>query len=188
MQIRRDLSMIRVISPISSVTFELGNQLGEFHCKPLSHLPLTELTRGKPPPEVIRITSTSPRENPCCSTYTLPQANQTYTMSAAAVKLSPALKSLIASPQALGSAIPSPGKRAITTLFDKIRSEGEAGGIGSETWLTVTSAALCTVNSPDSVCGLFDYASERRSGVEAHVMVAAVSEFAWKVGSQADSE
>ncbi len=95
--------------------------------------------------------------------------------SAAAVKLSPALKSLIAAPHALGSPVPSPSKRATLALFDKIRSEGESGGVEPESWLTVSSAALVTVNSPETVCALFDYAKERRGGLEDQVMAAAVS-------------
>lgn len=95
-------------------------------------------------------------------------------MSAASVKLSPALKSLISAPHALGAAIPSPGRKATTALFDKIRTRGEAGGVGRESWLTVSSAALVTVNSPEGVCELFDYAREGKGGVEDMVMAAAV--------------
>ena len=94
---------------------------------------------------------------------------------AAAVKLSPALKSLIAAPHTFGSPLPSPGRRATTALFDNIRSEGEAGGVGRDSWLTLTGAALVTVNSPEGICELFDYAKERRGGVEDQVMAAAVS-------------
>ena len=60
-----------------------------------------------------------------------------------------------------------------SSLFDKIRSEGEAGGVGRETWLTLTGAAMVTVNCPDGVCELFDYA--KPDGVEDQVMTAAVS-------------
>lgn len=83
------------------------------------------------------------------------------TMSAAAkLKLSPALKQLIALPSAKGAALPSPPPAAFKSLFDNIRHKGERGGIGRETWLTLGTAALFTVNSPDAVCQLFNYASE----------------------------
>lgn len=82
-------------------------------------------------------------------------------MSAAAkLKLSPALKQLIALPSAKGAALPAPPPAAFKQVFDNIRHKGERGGVGRETWLTLGTAALFTVNSPDAVCQLFNYASE----------------------------
>jgi hypothetical protein len=95
-------------------------------------------------------------------------------MAASAVKLSPALKALIAAPHAMGSAIPAPSRAVITSLFDGIRSRGESGGVGSESWLTLSSAALVTVNSPETVCELFSYAANRKGDVQDQVQAAGV--------------
>ena len=82
-------------------------------------------------------------------------------MSAASVKISPALKQLIALPRAKGSSIPSPGSRALTDLFGKIARKGEEkGGVGKETWLTLCTAGVMTVNSPESLCGLYEFAGK----------------------------
>jgi hypothetical protein len=94
-------------------------------------------------------------------------------MSAASIKLSPTLKALIAAPHALGSAIPAPSKAASTALFDRIRSGGK--GVGDETWLCLSTAALVTVNSPDAVCELFSYAAGQAKDVKGQVRAASVS-------------
>ncbi len=94
-------------------------------------------------------------------------------MAAASVKLSPTLKALIAAPHALGSAIPAPSKAVSKALFDKIRSGGH--GVGDETWLCVSTAALVTVNSPAAVCELFSYAAEQANDVNGQIRAASVS-------------
>lgn len=87
---------------------------------------------------------------------------------ASSLKLSPHLKALINSPHSLPSPIASPGRAALNQLFDKITSKGEKYGIGHETWLTLSTAALVTVNSPESVGGLWEYARAKGvDGVEA---------------------
>jgi hypothetical protein len=87
---------------------------------------------------------------------------------ASSLKLSPHLKALINAPHSLPSPIASPGRAALNQLFDKISSKGEKYGIGHETWLTLSTAALVTVNSPESVGGLWEYArSKGVDGVEA---------------------
>jgi hypothetical protein len=96
-------------------------------------------------------------------------------MSAASVKLSSAVKALIAAPHALGSAIPAPAKAVSTALFDKIRSRGESKGVGQETWLCLSTAALVTANSPAAVCDLYTYAAEKGNNPEKQVQAAAVS-------------
>ncbi|WVQ73745.1 hypothetical protein IAR50_003325 [Cryptococcus sp. DSM 104548] len=95
-------------------------------------------------------------------------------MSAKSVKLSPAIKALLAAPHAHGGPIPAPPRATINSLFDRIRSRGEAGGVGAPTWLTVSTGALVTTNSPDSVRALWDYASERSKGLEEKVEAAGV--------------
>jgi hypothetical protein len=87
---------------------------------------------------------------------------------ASSLKLSPHLKALINAPHSLPSPIASPGRAALNQLFDKISSKGEKYGIGHETWLTLSTAALVTVNSPESVGGLWEYAKNKGvDGVEA---------------------
>jgi hypothetical protein len=87
---------------------------------------------------------------------------------ASSLKLSPHLKALINAPHSLPSPIASPGRAALNQLFDKISSKGEKYGIGHEAWLTLSTAALVTVNSPESVGGLWEYArSKGVDGVEA---------------------
>lgn len=79
---------------------------------------------------------------------------------AAALKLSPALKQLIKLPAARGAPIPSPAAPQLNALFDRVRERGEKGGISRDTWLAMNTSALFAINSPDAVCGLFDYATQ----------------------------
>ncbi|ODO06170.1 hypothetical protein L198_01402 [Cryptococcus wingfieldii CBS 7118] len=95
-------------------------------------------------------------------------------MSAKSVKLSPAIKALLSAPHAQGGPIPAPPRATINSLFDRIRTRGEAGGVGAPTWLTVSTGALVTTNSPDSVRALWDYASERSGGLGEKVEAAGV--------------
>lgn len=91
-------------------------------------------------------------------------------MAAAAVKLSPALKALIAAPHALGAAVPAPSRAACTSLFDRVKA---AGQVGNDTFLTASAAALCTVNSPATLVELYKYAGEGRD-VQDQVRAAAL--------------
>ncbi|WVF71039.1 hypothetical protein IAT40_005836 [Kwoniella sp. CBS 6097] len=93
---------------------------------------------------------------------------------AAAVKLSPAVKSLISAPHAFGSAVPKPAPEKVYALFEKIRRGGEKGGVGPETWLTLSTGSLVTVNSPATLCSLFDYAGSRNDGLQGKIAAAAV--------------
>jgi len=93
-------------------------------------------------------------------------------MSAASVKISAALKQLIALPRAKGASIPSPGAAALNHLFRKIADRGEKGGVSKEAWLTLCTAGVMTVNSPDSLCGLYDFAGKEGGD---HARNAAVS-------------
>lgn len=87
---------------------------------------------------------------------------------ASSLRLSPHLKALINAPHALPSAISSPGRSALYSIFDKITSRGEKYGLDHQSWLTLGTAALVTLNSPESVNGLWDYARERGvDGVQA---------------------
>jgi hypothetical protein len=97
-------------------------------------------------------------------------------MSAASVKLSPAIKALIALPSARGRSIPSPRPDLLHGLFRRVVGKGEKGGVGRDTWLTLCTAGVMTVNSPESLVGLYEFASERVGGaVEERARNAAVS-------------
>jgi hypothetical protein len=64
----------------------------------------------------------------------------------------------------------------LTSLFDKITSKGEKYGVGHETWLTLSTAALVTVNSPESVGGLWEYAKSKGvGGAEAAAVSTSIS-------------
>lgn len=92
---------------------------------------------------------------------------------AAALKLSPALKQLIKLPAARGAPVPAPPPSQLTALFDRVRERGEKGGIGRDTWLAMNTSALFAINSPDAVCGLYDYAT-RDQEVRDRIQAAAV--------------
>lgn len=78
---------------------------------------------------------------------------------ASALKLSPALKALIKLPAARGSPIPAPAAPVLKSLFDRVRSGGEKGGVGRDTWLSMNTSALFAINSPDALCSLYEYAT-----------------------------
>jgi hypothetical protein len=95
---------------------------------------------------------------------------------ASSVRLSESLKALIAAPHALGSAIPAPPRPAFQGLFNKISSTAEKNGAKNDVWLTLSTGALVTVNSPASLCELYDFASEKRGkDLKEQIRIAAVS-------------
>jgi hypothetical protein len=95
---------------------------------------------------------------------------------ASSVHLSQALKSLIKAPHALGSAIPAPPRPAFQKLFSQISETAESNGSRNDTWLTLSTGALVTVNSPASICELYDFASEKKgSDLKEQIRIAAVS-------------
>lgn len=49
----------------------------------------------------------------------------------------------------------------------------EKGGAGRNAWLTLGTAASVTVNSPETLCAVYDYAAKRSEGVKGGVEVAA---------------
>lgn len=103
----------------------------------------------------------------------------------ASVHLSNSLKALIASPQAQGGVVPAPSKAAATALFEGLASSAQQHGLGAPAWLTLgvraecqkdhrprclltsehrrpdQSAALVTLNSPDTLCALYSFARDR---------------------------
>jgi hypothetical protein len=95
---------------------------------------------------------------------------------ASSVRLSESLKALIAAPHALGSAIPAPPRPAFQSLFSKISSTAEKNGAKNDVWLTLSTGALVTINSPASLCELYDFASEKRGkDLKEQIRIAAVS-------------
>ncbi|KAK4687969.1 hypothetical protein P7C73_g2150, partial [Tremellales sp. Uapishka_1] len=90
------------------------------------------------------------------------------------MKLSPSIKSLISAAHAQPGAVPAPSRMVLTQLFDRIRSRAEQGGVGRESWLTLSTAGLLTVNSPEALCRLWDYAGDKSASLEERVRDAAV--------------
>ena len=98
------------------------------------------------------------------------------TAAAASVRLSESIKALISAPHALGSAIPAPPKQTFHQALNKISSTAEKNGAGNDVWLTLSTGALVTVNSPASLCELYDYASEKKGkNIKEQIRIAAVS-------------
>ncbi|WRT68801.1 uncharacterized protein IL334_005781 [Kwoniella shivajii] len=86
---------------------------------------------------------------------------------APSIKLSPSLKSLVNHPSSLPSPIPAPKASTTYSLFDTIRSNAPSD-LSRNAWLTLGTAALLTINSPDTICQLWDYAG--RTAEDARVM------------------
>ncbi|BGP57243.1 hypothetical protein JCM8202_002085 [Rhodotorula sphaerocarpa] len=79
----------------------------------------------------------------------------------AGVRLSDALKTLIAAPHAQGNVLPAPSQAVRTALFEGLASSAQRHGLGTPAWLTLGSAALVTLNSPDTLCALYAFARDR---------------------------
>ncbi|KAJ9092763.1 hypothetical protein QFC19_008618 [Naganishia cerealis] len=95
-------------------------------------------------------------------------------MSAAATKLSPALKALISAPHARGAALPAPSKSVSSALFSRISSDGQEHGLGLPSWLCLSTASLVTINSPAALCDLYDFATEKMTDSKDKAGVAAI--------------
>ncbi|RAL59296.1 hypothetical protein DID88_006901 [Monilinia fructigena] len=73
-------------------------------------------------------------------------------------KLSPSLKALINAPYARPGYAPAP--RNIRSVFQKIEEEASQKNVGLPSWLTISTAAIMTMNSPDSMLELFRLATK----------------------------
>ncbi|GAA5867795.1 hypothetical protein JCM8547_005239 [Rhodosporidiobolus lusitaniae] len=82
----------------------------------------------------------------------------------ASVRLSNALKSLIAAPHAAGGPLPAPPQVATTALFERLADEKR---VGEATWLTIGTAALVTLNSPATLTALYSFAVGRLESQQA---------------------
>ncbi|GAA5959505.1 hypothetical protein JCM3765_002350 [Sporobolomyces pararoseus] len=75
------------------------------------------------------------------------------------IKVSSTLKQLIKSPASQPGPLPLPAQNATTRLFDGISTSAASNGIGQKAWLTLSGAALVTLNSPATLCALYSYAT-----------------------------
>lgn len=107
-------------------------------------------------PTMPRRPSSPPPDPPSSSGYSTDDVSG----QAARLRLPPSLKALIALPSARGAALPAPPVARTHAILDRIRTQGERGGIGRDTWISLSTATLFTVNSPDSICQLYDYATD----------------------------
>ncbi|KDE03527.1 hypothetical protein MVLG_05994 [Microbotryum lychnidis-dioicae p1A1 Lamole] len=80
------------------------------------------------------------------------------------IKLSQSLKALIGSSAARGAPLPAPSAASLDRLFAGLRSSAKGKGVGSNTWLTLSSATLATLNSPDSLKHLYTFATKDATG------------------------
>ncbi|KAF7948303.1 uncharacterized protein EAE97_003714 [Botrytis byssoidea] len=80
-------------------------------------------------------------------------------------KLSPSLKALISAPYARPGYAPAP--RNIRSVFQKIEEEASANNVGLLSWLTISTAATMTMNSPDSMIELFRLATKDKDHAHA---------------------
>ncbi|GAA5877134.1 hypothetical protein JCM1840_005666 [Sporobolomyces johnsonii] len=78
----------------------------------------------------------------------------------ASVKLSSALKSLISAPHAQGGPVPLPSQAATTRLFEGLSRSAARNGLEPVTWLTLSSAAVTSLNSPATLCALYSFATK----------------------------
>ncbi|KAK4695160.1 hypothetical protein P7C70_g8603, partial [Phenoliferia sp. Uapishka_3] len=75
-------------------------------------------------------------------------------------KLTTSLKALLKAPHARGSALPAPSPVRTKALFDGISLAAKSKGLAHDTWLTLSTAALVTLNSPATLCELYSYATK----------------------------
>ncbi|KAM0751483.1 hypothetical protein T439DRAFT_324665 [Meredithblackwellia eburnea MCA 4105] len=78
----------------------------------------------------------------------------------AANKLTNSLKTLLKAPHARGGPLPAPTPARTKHLFDLISSSAKSNGLAHDTWLTLSTAALVTLNSPATLCELYSYSTK----------------------------
>ncbi|SCV71331.1 BQ2448_2919 [Microbotryum intermedium] len=76
------------------------------------------------------------------------------------IKLSQSLKATIGSTAARGAPLAAPSWASLDRLFAGLRSSAKEKGVGSNAWLTLSSATLVTLNSPDSLKHLYTFATK----------------------------
>ncbi|KAF2871468.1 hypothetical protein BDV95DRAFT_493722 [Massariosphaeria phaeospora] len=93
-------------------------------------------------------------------------------------KLSPSLKALINASHARPSPVPAP--RGITAVYHKIEREATAQKLGRPSWVALSTAATMTMNSPESMVGLYQAASVSRPTSECVAIVELMREVGLK--------
>ncbi|CZR51314.1 probable conserved mitochondrial protein [Phialocephala subalpina] len=74
-------------------------------------------------------------------------------------KLSSSLKALIAAPYARPNTLPaSPHARSV---YEALRSEASGKNVGTPAWLTLSTAATMTMNSPEGLAQIYEIATEK---------------------------
>ncbi|BGP10034.1 hypothetical protein NBRC10512_004152 [Rhodotorula toruloides] len=82
----------------------------------------------------------------------------------ASIKLSPALKALIAAPHAHGGPVAARSAADIQSTLHRLANSARENGVGKKAWLTLGSAALVTLNSPETLCALYRFVTKDASG------------------------
>ncbi|KAE9381069.1 hypothetical protein N431DRAFT_439962 [Stipitochalara longipes BDJ] len=72
-------------------------------------------------------------------------------------KLSPSLKALINAPFARPNTLPASPR--IRSVYDSLRKEASSKNVGVPAWLTLSTAATMTMNSPDGLTELYNLAT-----------------------------
>lgn len=72
-------------------------------------------------------------------------------------KLSPSLKAFINAPFARPNTLPAPPR--IRSVYEGLRKEASAKNVGVPAWLTLSTAATMTMNSPDGLTELYNLAT-----------------------------
>ncbi|KAJ5247816.1 hypothetical protein N7468_002799 [Penicillium chermesinum] len=72
-------------------------------------------------------------------------------------KLSSSLKALINAPAARPHTVPAPAN--ITSVYSKIQQTAQAQNVSQPSWLALSTAATMTMNSPESLALLYQFAS-----------------------------
>ncbi|PQE12940.1 conserved mitochondrial protein [Rutstroemia sp. NJR-2017a BBW] len=93
-------------------------------------------------------------------------------------KLSSSLKALISAPHARPGYSPAP--RNIRAVFENVQAEASAKKVGLPSWLTISTAATMTMNSPDSMVELFRLATEDKDHAQTVKIVEQMREIGLK--------
>lgn len=91
-------------------------------------------------------------------------------------KLSPTLKSLINAAHSRPGPVPAPP--AIQKIYSKIEREATDRKLGRPSWLSISTAATMTMNSPESMIALYNSSTQSRPESEG----VATAEFMREIG------
>lgn len=91
-------------------------------------------------------------------------------------KLSPSLKALINASHSRPGPVPAPPR--IQAVYQRIQEEATERKLGRPSWLSISTAATMTMNSPESMLALYTSTSASRPPSES----VAIAEFMREVG------